>query len=381
LLAERAHELGVEVRPGQALTALEQDADGVHLTVKSAEGEQHLHARFVVGCDGAHSTVREMAGIDFPGTAPTRLLRLGDVKIPGMIEDQATWRDGRPPFPLLDDGFFRVISVEAYPVGFDREAAMTLEELRESVRRTFGKDVPMTEARWLSRFTDASRQADRYRAGRVILAGDAAHVHLPAGGPGLSTGLGDAANLGWKLAAESQGWAAPGLLDSYHAERHPAGARVLMHTRAQGALMSGGEQVSALRQLFAELMQDDQTLRRLVDLVQGNDVRYAMGDEGDAHPLTGGWAPDLPLVTERGPLRLPALMHKARGVLLDLNDDSELRGRAAPWRDRIDVVTAQCPTGAPADALLVRPDGYVAWAGTAKDELSRALRRWFGDAG
>jgi 2-polyprenyl-6-methoxyphenol hydroxylase-like FAD-dependent oxidoreductase len=285
----------------------------------------------VVGCDGGHSSVRELAGIEFPGTPPARLLRLGDVKIAGGGENPLVWQGGRPPFPPLGDGYFRVITSEPYPAGFDRETPMTLTELHESVRRTTGKDVPMTEARWLSRFTDASRQADQYRKGRVLLAGDAAHIQLPAGGPGLSTGLSDAANLGWKLAAQVRGWASAGLLDSYHSERHPAGARVLMHTRAQGVLQSAGEHSSALRTLLSELMQDDRTLRRIVDLVHGKDVRYAMDDDSDTDPVTGGWAPELTLVTERGQLRLPELMHRARGVLLDLGDNPELRELAAGW--------------------------------------------------
>ncbi|HEX9297253.1 MAG TPA: FAD-dependent monooxygenase [Polyangiaceae bacterium] len=379
LLAERANELGVEIHRGQELIGLEQDADSVHLGVRTADGERRLQARFVVGCDGGRSSVRELAGIGFPGTAPTRLLRLGDVKISGLTEDRATWRDGRPPFPPLDGGYFRVITAEPYPTGFDREVPMTLQELGESVRRTTGRDVPMTEARWLSRFTDASRQAERYRVGRVLLAGDAAHIQLPAGGPGLSTGLSDAANLGWKLAAQIQGWAPPGLLDTYHQERHPAGARVLMHTRAQGLLLSPGEHTPALRELFGELMQDDQTMRRLVDLLQGNDVQYSMEDGQEAHPLVGRWAPELTLVTDRGVLRLPELMHSARGVLLELGDQVQLREQAAKWRDRIEVVAAKCPSGAPADALLIRPDGYVAWAGSSIGELDRSFRRWFGD--
>src|SRR5262249_20483535 len=377
LLAERADELAVEVCRGHDVVGLEQDGERVRLNVRTAGDERRLDARFVVGCDGGRSVVREMAGIGFPGTDPTRLLRLGDVKFGELQDDFVRWQAGRPPFPPLDNGYFRVITVEPYPEGFDRSAPMTLEELRESVRRTTGRDVPMSEARWLSRFTDASRQADAYRKGRVLLAGDAAHVQLPAGGPGLSTGLNDAANLGWKLAAEIQGWAPPGLLDSYHAERHPAGARVLMHTRAQGALLVRGPHTQALRELFGELMEDDQTVRRIVDLLQGNDVRYPMAED-DAHPLTGRWAPELTVVARGARLRLPQLMHRARGVLLDFGDSHAVRREAVGWSDRIDVVTAECLSESPADALLIRPDGYVAWAGPAGAGLDRSLNRWFG---
>jgi 2-polyprenyl-6-methoxyphenol hydroxylase-like FAD-dependent oxidoreductase len=379
LLVERAIELKVELLRGHELVGLEQSADHCTLRVRTAIGEQMIQAPYVVGCDGGRSTVREFAGIGFPGTRATRLLRLGDVKFAAATPNALTWDSGRPPFPPLDGGYFRVITTEPLPADFDRETPMTLDELRESVRRTTGRDVAMTEARWLSRFTDASRQADQYQKGRVILAGDAAHIQLPAGGPGLSTGLSDAMNLGWKLAADIQGWAPPGLLATYHAERHPAGARVLMHTRAQGALLASGEHTAALRELFGELMQDRQTVRRIVDLLQGNDVRYAMGDADDSSPLMGGFAPELTLVTTRGQRRLPDLMHRARGVLLDLADNASLRDQAASWSDRIDVITAECPEGAPADALLIRPDGYVAWAGTNRDALDRSLRRWFGD--
>jgi len=377
LLAERADELGVEVCRSHELVGLDLDSERVQLNVRTPDGERRIDARFVVGCDGGRSVVREMAGIGFPGTNPTRLLRLGDVKFGELRDDSVRWETGRPPFPPLDNGYFRVITVEAYPEGFSRDVPMTLDELRDSVRRTTGRDVPMSEARWLSRFTDASRQADAYRKGRVLLAGDAAHIQLPAGGPGLSTGLNDAANLGWKLAAEIKGWAPPGLLDSYHAERHPAGARVLMHTRAQGALLAPGVHTQALRELFGELMQDDQTLRRIVDLLQGNDVHYSMTEDA-AHPLTGRWAPELTVVARGVRLRLPQLMHRVRGVLLDSCDSHALRCQTAGWSDRIDLITAECPSGAPADALLIRPDGYVAWAGTAGAGLDQSLRRWFG---
>jgi 2-polyprenyl-6-methoxyphenol hydroxylase-like FAD-dependent oxidoreductase len=378
LLEARARELGAEIRRGQEVIGLNQSPDGVDLTVRSSQGERVVRARFVVGCDGGHSVVRKLAGIAFPGAAPTRLLRLGDVKIAAPAEGLSAWRSGRPPFPPLDDGYYRVITVEPYPPGFDRDAPMTLAELSESVRRTTGNDVPLIEPRWLSRFTDASRQAERYRAGRVLLAGDAAHIQLPAGGPGLQIGLGDAVNLGWKLGAASQGWAPAGLLDSYHAERHPVGARVLMYTRAQGALLNPGEQTQALRQLFGELLQDDQTLRRIVDLLQGNDVRYPMGDTNETSPWVGTWAPDLVLTTQGGSVRLAELMHRARGLLIDLADEVELRELAAEWRDRIEVVAGTCTVDPPAAALLIRPDGYIAWAGTEVQDLDHALWQWFG---
>src|SRR5262245_60157778 len=377
LLAQRADELGVEVRRGVELFDLEQDANHVHVKVRTCEGEETLRARYVVGCDGASSTVRHLTRIGFPGLPPTRLLRLGDVKFAAPLDGADTWRDGRPPFPPLDHGYFRVITAEPYPENFDRNTPMTLDELRESVRRTTGSDILITEARWLSRFTDGSRQADQYREGRVLLAGDAAHIQLPAGGPGLSTGLGDAVNLGWKLAAHVQGWAPEGLLDSYHAERHRAGARVLMHTRAQGALLNDSPQTRALREVFAELLQDSETLHRIVDLLHGNDVRYTMGNGDDSHPLTGRFAPDLVLDTDRGRLRLAGLMHEGSGVFVDVGDGTLSRS-AATWSGRVTAIKAACVGGAPADGLLIRPDGYVAWAGTHPAALNQSLRRWFG---
>src|SRR5262245_61531649 len=292
LLAERAMELGVEIRRGQELAGLREADECVELITRTARGERRLAARFVVGCDGGGSAVRELAGIPFTGLSPTRLLRLGDVRLGDLASSATAWEGDRPPFPEIDGGYVRVITNEPYPADFDRRVPLTVDELRESVQRTTGRRLRITEARWLSRFTDASRQAERYRKGRVLLAGDAAHVKLPAGGPGLSTGLNDAANLGWNLAAQLHGWAPAALLDSYDTERHAAGQRMLMHTRAQGALIGGsGELTPALRELVGELMRDPHTLRRLVDLLQGNDVRYPMGDEIAEHPITGKWAP------------------------------------------------------------------------------------------
>jgi 2-polyprenyl-6-methoxyphenol hydroxylase-like FAD-dependent oxidoreductase len=377
LLAERASELDVEVLRGREVVALHEDAEFVELTVRMDRGDETLRTRFVVGCDGGRSAVRQLAGIGFPGLRPTKLLRLGDVRFGDVAQRPLAWQGGRAPFPPLDDGYFRVITTEPYPTDFDRDAPMTIDELRASVLRTSGANVPITQARWLSRFTDASRQAEQYRKGRVLLAGDAAHIQLPAGGPGLSTGLSDAVNLGWKLAAHVQGWAPADLLDTYHTERHAAGARMLMHTRAQGALVGGsGEHTPALRELFSELMQDRRTLRRLVDLLQGTDIRYPMDVETETHPLVGQFAPDLTLLTEKGAQRLADLMHRARGVLLDL-DDGGLSDHASSWSDRIEVVRAKIASP-PANGLLIRPDGYVAWAGTASDTLDRSLRKWFG---
>jgi 2-polyprenyl-6-methoxyphenol hydroxylase-like FAD-dependent oxidoreductase len=401
LLEERAYELGAKMRWGHELTGLQQDEDGVTIDVRDPNGDYQLRTRFLVGCDGGHSIVRKLAGIAFPGLAPTVLNRLGDVTIPAEVAQPTHYAlpgGIRIPFGItrtatmsiaivpLGSGIHRVVVGEPYPPSFDRSAPMTLDELQASVRRAIGADLPMSEPRWLSRFTDASRQAERYRAGRVLLAGDAAHVHLPAGGPGLNTGLQDAVNLGWKLAAEVQGWAPAGLLDTYHAERHPVGARVLMHTRAQGVLLSEDERVLALRELFRELLEDQQTLRHIVDMLQGTDIHYDMDGGTEYHPLLGRWAPDLTLVSAEGATCVAQLMHRARGVLLDLAGRAALRDIAAGWTDRVDVVAARCEgQPAPADALLIRPDGYVAWVAAsgepdedAQPGLRRTLATWFG---
>jgi hypothetical protein len=330
--------------------------------------------------------VRHRAGIGFLGTEPTSLLRLGDVQLD--LDEGVQLPFGVAP---LSDGVFRVITREPYPAGSDRETPMELDELRDSARRVFGIDMRMSKPRWLSRFTDASRQADRYRARNVFVAGDAAHIHLPAGGPGLSTGLQDAVNLGWKLAATLRGAAAPELLDTYHAERHPAGRRVLMHTRAQSALLGSGEHTAALRELFTELLAFDDALRYIVDLVQGTDTRYELPpQDGQLDALVGRWLPDLIVETEHGKCRSADLLHAARGVLLTLHDAVGLTSVAAAWDDRIDRVRGQVTDAGAATpgAMLVRPDGYVAWAVTPGEleepraclGLRSALERWFGPA-
>jgi hypothetical protein len=259
---------------------------------------------------------------------------------------------------------------------------MTFDELRASIRRVNGRDLPISGTRWMSRFTDASRQAAQYRAGHVLLAGDAAHIHLPAGGPGLNTGLQDAVNLGWKLAAEVRGWAPPAVLDTYHTERHAEGERVLMHTRAQGALMGPGAdgRVAALREVLGQLLRYEQPLRHLLELMYALDTRYDTGT-ADPHPLAGRWAPDVPLTTPAGASSTAELLRPARGVLLDLTRAGTFAGTGHGWKDRVDIVTAYC-TAPPAAALLIRPDGYVAWAASpdtpGNDGLRQALTTWFG---
>lgn len=263
-------------------------------------------------------------------------------------------------FPL-GNGVHRVV-VSEWRTDGDRDAPVALDDLRGAARRVLGAEVGMSAPRWLSRFTDAARQADRYRAGRVLLAGDAAHIQLPAGGPGMTTGIQDAADLGWKLAAQVRGDAPAGLLDTYHSERHPVAERMLTFVRAQGLLLSPSPHVAALRDVLAELLTEPTSLRTVADRLTGLDVHYQPGP----HPLIGGWAPDLKL--DRG-TTLGALLHTGRPVLLDLTTDRRLLDAAAGWQDRVDLVPAAADE--PLTGLLVRPDGYVAWANDNDDGSRR----------
>jgi 2-polyprenyl-6-methoxyphenol hydroxylase-like FAD-dependent oxidoreductase len=348
----------IELWRGRAVTGLEQRDDRVVLEI---DGER-LEARFVVGCDGARSVVRKRAGIDFIGTGATQLLRLGDVKLAPGHEASSGWGGRRPPLVPLGDGYVRVITKEPVPPGFDRSAPMTLAELRESAARVLGVELPIEEARWLSRFTDATRLAETFRAGRVLLAGDAAHVQLPAGGPGISLGLHDAINLGWKLATELGGGAPAGLLDSYHRERHAACQRVLRGTRVQGAMMLPTPDSLALRDFVAELAADPAILRKLADLQLGLDLRY---DLGLAEPV-GRFAPDVRV----GERRAIELLRSARGVLVLRPADAALAVRLAGFAG-VDVAIGDTPS-----SMLLRPDGIVAWADDPA-LLDAALARWF----
>jgi 3-(3-hydroxy-phenyl)propionate hydroxylase len=395
LLEEWAAELGVRMRWSSPVSGIRQDETGVTVEL-GAEGAEPatLRARYLVGCDGGRSTVRKLAGIDFPGTEPTMTALIGDVELPDLPEDYV-WVRRRPAGDYsaiaFEPGWYRVITSE-YDRVPDRDEPVTFEQLRESLTRVAGTDFGMREPRWISRFTDAARQAARYRAGRVLLAGDAAHIHFPAGGQGLNMGVQDAVNLGWKLAAVVRGQAPDSLLDSYHTERHPVGERVLHNTRAQSALVRPGAQTDALREVFGELMVFDDVNRRLRHMLNALDIRYPV--DGD-HPLEGRRVPDADLDTSDGPTYVYALLHTARPVLLDLRGSAEVAAAVKGWSDRVDLVEARSEDDhwtvpgigeipAPA-ALLVRPDGHVAWAaapGGTPDlsALRTALTTWFGPA-
>jgi 2-polyprenyl-6-methoxyphenol hydroxylase-like FAD-dependent oxidoreductase len=370
LLTEHATERGVEIRRGRELVGLSQDEQGV--TVELADGAR-LRSRYLVGCDGGRSTVRKLLGVGFPGE-PSRIeTLLGEMKVgvpPETLDAVVTevrktqLRFGAMP---LGDGVYRV-GVPAAGVAEDRTVPPTLEEFRQQLRVWAGTDFGVHSPRWLSRFGDATRQAERYRVGRVLLAGDAAHVHPPTGGQGLNLGIQDAFNLGWKLAAEVCGWAPEGLLDSYHAERHPVAADVLVNTRAQMELISLEPGPRAVRQVLSELMDFEDVSRYLTEKIIAIAIRY---DFGEGHELLGRRLRDVQL--QRG--RLYQLMHSGRGLLLDQTGQLSVAG----WADRVDhVVDVSEELDVP--AALLRPDGHVAWVGEDQRELLGQLPRWFGAA-
>jgi 2-polyprenyl-6-methoxyphenol hydroxylase-like FAD-dependent oxidoreductase len=370
LLTEHATELGVEIRRGCELVGLSQDEDAV--TVELADGTR-LRSRYLVGCDGGRSTVRKLLGVGFAGE-PSRVdTLLGEVTLTASLQTinavnaevrKTQLRFGAMP---LGDGVYRVVA-PADAVAEDRTLPPTLDELKQQLRATAGTDFGAHSPRWLSRFGDGTRQAERYRTGRVLLAGDAAHVHPPMGGQGLNVGIQDAFNLGWKLAAEVGGWAPEGLLDSYHTERHPVAAAVLDNTRAQMELMSLDPDAQAVRRLVSELMDFEDVNRYLIEKIIAIGVRYDLGEE---HALLGRRLRDVEL--KQG--RLYGLMHGGRGLLLDQTGRLSVAG----WADRVDhVVDVSEELDVP--AALLRPDGHVAWVGEDQQDLLSLLPRWFGAA-
>ncbi|MBB4688979.1 FAD-dependent monooxygenase [Amycolatopsis jiangsuensis] len=397
-LAEHAASLGADIRRGHEVTGFSTHPDSVTVRVNGPGGRYELTAGYLVGADGGRSLVRKLAGIGFPGvTRDDTVSFAAQVRIPAELTDPATGglRAGShviPPFLhyRTETGVFTyapftvaapmVNSTErGVPVPPD-DGPPTLDEVRASIRRVLGTDLPIEAPPAGSgppprRLAGGNtRIATRFRAGRILLLGDAAHVHSAIGGPGLNLGLQDAANLAWKLAAEVHGWAPPGLLDSYDAERRPVSRRVVMHTQAQGALTAPGPEVTELRALFQELLSHDVVRGHLADLLSGNDIRYS----DEPHPLVGRWSPDLRLAD---PEPLAAAHRAARPVLLDLSPGAKAAAAAGPWQDRVTIVSTSAAGETPT-ALLIRPDGYVAWAsddaGPDLDALRSALARWFG---
>ncbi|MER6354125.1 FAD-dependent monooxygenase [Streptomyces sp. NPDC001634] len=384
ILATRAERLGVEVRRGVELTGFDADDDGV---VVHLDGDKTIRTGWLVGCDGGRSTVRKLAGFDFPGTAPEITGYQAVVEMSGgerlgtgwNTTDVGTYVNG--PFP----GRILTVEFDGPPAGLPHArlrsrggtsiAHVTAEELQASLRRVSGvPEVTIHQVHSSTRFTDNARQATGYRMGRVLLAGDAAHVHSPFGGQGLNLGIGDAMNLGWKLAAVVRGLAPDSLLDSYTTERHPIGAWVLDWTRAQIAVMRPDRHARALRRVVTDLALTTSGTTHLVKQISGVWQHYDLPGE---HPLTGQSAPDLELADGT---RLGDHLHGGRAVLLDLADDPKLRARAEGYGDRVGVLTVACPGRPELAALLVRPDGFVAWAageGDTGDGLEETLSRWF----
>jgi 2-polyprenyl-6-methoxyphenol hydroxylase-like FAD-dependent oxidoreductase len=379
IMAAWIAELPVRVYYGCEVTGFAQDDAGVD--VRLADGES-MRAGYLVGCDGGRSLIRKAAGIEFPGWDPTRSNLIAEVELteepPEGVHHDAVGVHG---LSRMGDGrTFRVITTEQQ-LGTGGEP--TLGDLSEALLAVFGTDFGVHAPTWISRFTDMTRQAAASRAGRVLLAGDAAHVHYPAGGQGLNLGVQDAVNLGWKLAQVVDGTSPQSLLDSYHDERHPIVARAIQHTMALGTLQRRDDRMQPVVDLVSELASMDEPRRRLVGISSGLDIHY---DLGEGHPLLGRRMPDLDLATGNGPLRVFELLHEAKPVLLNLGAAGGLE--LGPWAERVQRVDAaydgswELPVlgGVPAPAAaLIRPDGYVAWVGDGTDAgLGAALARWFG---
>ncbi len=388
ILASWVEGLGVPILRGREIVGLTPDADGVDV-VASAVGSRRptgLRAAWVVGCDGGRSVVRREAGIAFTGLDPTTSWMIAEVRMDG--EPELGFRHDATGSHVLArrqaDDPVRVLLTEPEV----QTGEPDLDELRAGIVRVYGTDFGLRDATWISRFTDRTRQAETYRRGRVLLAGDAAHVHPPHGGQGLNTGVQDAVNLAWKLAQVVSGVSPQTLLDTYHAERHPVAARVLHTTMALVALARPGERHQALRDTMADLLALDGPRRRIAGMQSGLDVHY---DLGGGHPLIGRRVPDLDLDTADGTVRLYTLLHPARPLLVDLDPTGSAasdRVDLTPWADRVRRVEArhngpwELPVigpVAPPPAVLVRPDGHVAWTGTLSDpSLIGALTTWFG---
>jgi bifunctional hydroxylase/dehydrase len=382
-----ATRLGADIRRSHEVLSVKDKEDSVEVEVRGPDGIHLLRSEYLVGCDGGRSLLRRAAGFDFPGTASTMEMFLADVRgvtlEPRMIGE--TLPGGMVMVGPLPGGVTRLIVCERGRPPRRREEPPAWEEIAAAWQRLTGDDIGHAEPVWLSAFGDAARQVTQYRRGRILLAGDAAHIHLPAGGQGMNTSIQDAVNLGWKLGAVLAGRAPAALLDTYHDERHPVGQRLLMNTRAQGLLFLSGGEVQPLRDVLTELIAYPDVSRHFAAMVSGLEVRYDL--DGGSHPLLGRRLPEVRLDGRSRRTSSTVALRAGRGLLLDFADNARLRARAEPWRDRVDVVTG-APLGlAPGSALqgtsavLVRPDGYVAWAAPGShSDLPMALARWFGPA-
>ena len=387
-LADWVEALGVPIHRDRDVAGFAQDEAGVDIALSDGGS---LRARYLVGCDGGRSLIRKAAGIEFPGWEATISSLIAEVELTGEPEWGAWRRDGGfHAFSKPEGGGPVRVMVTETCVG--RTDEPTVRDLSKALIDVYGTDYGVHSPVWISRFTDMSRQAASYRAGRVLLAGDAAHVHSPMGGQGLGVGVQDSVNLGWKLAQVVNGTSPDSLLDTYHAERHPVAARVLQNTMAQVALGGTSPRIEALRDVMADLLGMEEPRKWMAGIMSGLDIHY---DLGEGHPLLGRRMPDLDLVTADGPLRVFTLLHTGRPVLLNLGepgafDTSDIK----LWTDRVQFIDAEYKgtwelpvlgTVAAPDAVLIRPDGHVAWVGEAADAsrpgLREALTTWFGPAG
>ncbi|SOE15894.1 2-polyprenyl-6-methoxyphenol hydroxylase [Streptomyces sp. 2323.1] len=396
LLEERARELGVEILRGHEVVGVHQDAEGVEVDVRGPEGEQTVRARYVVGCDGGRSSAREAAGVGFPGTDETMTGILGDFAIVDRNDPALQRARARGVLIVpLDGNITLFVCIDPARMRVSAHEPVTLDEFRSSLRSLCGSDCGIDEPRWLSRFGNATRLAERYRAGRILLAGDAAHIHFPAGGQGLNTGLQDAMNLGWKLAAEVHGWAPPGLLDSYDTERRPVGQAVTENTEVQTLLAEltlvdqYARPAAALRELIDELLGMEVVNRCLAGRVSALDTGYPpAGANADA--LIGRRMPDIGLTAAASnATRANELLLHGRFALLDFAGDEALRPAVETgWAERVNTVTVTQHDDHPelegVTEVLVRPDGHVAWASRSSDtdarrtERTAALADWAG---
>ncbi len=374
-------ELGVPIRRGLEVLGFTQDDGGVDVGLSD---DSSLRAEYLVGCDGGRSLVRKAAAIDFAGWDPSTSFMIAEVEMDDP--DIGVRREGGGIGPVNRETGGGPYGVVLREKRVDHASEPTLQDLRDALVAAYGSDFGARDPSWISRFTDMTRQAAAYRAGRVLVAGDAAHVHAPYGGQGLNTGVQDAVNLGWKLAQVVNGNSPDTLLDTYHAERHPVGARVLQNTMAQTALVTPDDRHDALRAAMAEQLRMDEPRRHVAGMLSGLDIHY---DLGGGHPLVGRRMPDLDLETADGPTGVFELLHDARPVFL--NFASEPANGTAPWTDRVRWVDAtyegswELPVLGEIDGpqgVLIRPDGHVAWAGDPRDsELDRAAVNWFGARG
>ncbi|OHU32922.1 FAD-dependent monooxygenase [Mycobacteroides chelonae] len=392
ILEDLAGELGAPIRWSTEVTGARETGEGVEVTVEGPNGTETVTGSYLIGCDGGRSVVRKLLNVGFPGTDATIMALIGDAQL-----------DDPPPFPMFlqrrelgsitvvqfRPGWYRICTSERRPVGAPT-GPVTLDELKASTLRVAGTDFGMHDPTWLSRFGDAVRQADRYRVGRVFLAGDAAHIHLPAGGQGMNMGIQDAFNLGWKLAAVLRGEAPDSLLDTYHGERHAADADILKVIRAQSVICEPGQRADDLFDTVKALVGFPDTNDYLASLQSGVGLRYVMPGE---HALVGRRVPDADITTAAGATRVYELLNAARPVLMDFSDSAKLADAAESWAERVDIIKAHSATptwdvpGAGAvrapSAVLIRPDGYVSWVDTGDQDttgLVESLATWCGPA-